>query len=68
MRCGELKSSAMTPIEMRHRPPDNDEEPNTPRPPYLKEPEPDVPDPDEETGDVVRPVQTLNRNLLFSFA
>jgi hypothetical protein len=39
------------------RPPGEDEEPKTPRPPGVKEPEPDIPEPDEETGDLVIPVQ-----------
>jgi hypothetical protein len=46
------------PNRLRRRPPDEDEEPKTPRPPGTKEPEPDVPDPDDETRDLVRPVKT----------
>ena len=41
------------------RPPGEDEEPKTPRPPGAKEPEPDIPEPDEETGALVIPVQVM---------
>lgn len=40
----------------RH-PPGEDEEPKTLRVPGAKEPEPDIPESDEETGDLVIPVQ-----------
>jgi hypothetical protein len=47
------------------RPPDEDEGPKTPRPPGVKEPEPDIPEPDEETGDLVIPVQVIPPEIRF---
>jgi hypothetical protein len=40
------------------RPADDDEEPKIPSPPITKQPEPDVPEPDDEIRDLVRPVET----------
>lgn len=50
-------------FEPRRRPSDEDDDRNTPRPPYVKEPEPDVPDPDDEIHDLPRSVQTISRSL-----
>lgn len=49
--------------EPRRRPSDEDDDRNTPLPPYVKEPEPDVPDPDNELLDVSRPVETISQSL-----
>ncbi len=49
--------------ELRKHPPDDDEEPKGPRVPPTKEPEPDVPEPDDETRDLVKPVKTYFLNL-----
>ncbi len=57
----------MTLVTTRRRPADEDEQPDTPRPPYVKEPETDVPDGDEQGGNVVTPVQAFSGTLL-SFA
>ena len=43
-------------FERRRRPSEKDDE-RTPRPPYVKEPEPDVPDPDKEIDNFSRPVE-----------
>ena len=43
---------------LRHRPPDEDDEPETPHLPGTKDPEPDFPEPDDNTRDLVRPVKT----------
>jgi hypothetical protein len=42
----------------RKRRPDDEEEPKPPRPPGSNEPEPDVPEPDDETRELVKPVKT----------
>jgi hypothetical protein len=55
----------MNSLHRARRPPGEDEEPKTPRPPGAKEPEPDVPEPDEETGDLVIPVQVTPSEIRF---
>ncbi|HEY7351278.1 MAG TPA: hypothetical protein VH596_00800 [Terriglobales bacterium] len=44
---------------LRHRPADEDEDPRASLPPWVKEPEPDIPEPGDEDGDFQAPVPTL---------
>jgi len=44
-------------LEMLRKHPPDDEEPKPPRPPGSNEPEPDVPEPDDATRELVRPVK-----------
>ncbi len=44
----------------RKRKPGDDQEPQPPRQPGSNEPEPDVPEPDDEIRDLVKPVKSRN--------
>jgi len=44
----------------RKRRPGDDQQPQPPRQPGSNEPEPDVPEPDDETRELVRPVKAEN--------